>query len=294
MSAKQSDSEDQISTSSNQGKILSRNALYTSLSAYKQSDVSPETYMVENAASFRNESTALANFLHQVSYSYHRKEAGVSDAKGSRPILAKEMEAYLKTKAITLVKDVTASMTTSSSAKQKKMERKAFRPRKRPRSEDWMKMKKTPSLVSGPQDSVSVEEFLCRLTGAWVDYAKKLLNVTHPKSSPTVIHDRFVKLRSQVELIGAPVLLSECPARRHWKNRRGVYVGETKNTWKVFLQKDKAVQLVSVPKRDSVVTLLIPLESRNEDAGKGAFLPHRKAKTVQISLDGNRCADGVG
>jgi RNase P/RNase MRP subunit p29 len=232
-------------TDGNNQKTLSKNALYTPLAAYEQTQVDPSTYMTTQISTIPKslKEHSLSVFLQKVSFEYHRNRATASDPKnnGSRPLSVGDIDDRIKRRAVTLIGGgVNSSMT----SKQIKSETKS---RKRPRRE-WNDVKsslrrKHPGRTrSDNDDSI---QFLRQLNSSWNDYMAAAsilgLNSSSSSSSSSIWDDDLMAIkarfalarRAQIELVGAHVKVATCPQKKNLVGTLGVLVGETKNTWSV-------------------------------------------------------------
>lgn len=309
-------------TGGNNQKTLSKNALYTPLAAYEQTQVDPSTYMTTQISAVPKslKEHSLSVFLQKVSFEYHRNRATASDPKsnGSRPLSVGDVDDRIKRRAVTLIGGgVNSSMT----SKQIKSEKKS---RKRPRRE-WNDVESSLRRRTHPGRTMSDDDdsiqFLRQLNSSWNDYmaAASILNLNSSSSwdgDLMAIKARFaLARRAQIELVGAHVKVATCCQKKKLVGTLGVLVGESKNTWSVVRlchsredtkdpkdagktplksENDKPVrlsgkqntELVTIPKRGSSLVLMIPMVPSSSDAKEEATREnHEEEKELIVQAD---------
>lgn len=285
-------------TDSRSIKTLSRNALYSPLVAYEQTQIDPVLYMGEqlqkNTPAAIKESS-LTSFFQKVGEDYHRNRARGPDPKnnGSRPLSVTDMDDRLRQKVVTLIGGGVNSSVTSLN---KQQTNKAPKGRKRPRR-TWEQVESIVSKTknqSQSQSSMTSVQFLQQFNARWNLYMRQVLNIVDSSKTTSMldiqmIKGRMVALRKSIELTGAHVQVRTCIQKRNLVGKFGILIGESTNTWSVAMrlsgrrakrqqrrdlsEKDTAsecnetdpvrekrvTEIVSIPKRGSSLDMIIPI-----------------------------------
>lgn len=288
---------------------LSRNALYSPLVAYEQTQVDPALYMgnQKTIPSSLKES-ALSSFLQSVGEDYHRNRATGPDPKnnGSRPLSVSDMDDRLRQRVVTLV----GGGINSSMASSNRQPRSKAKVRKRYRRE-WDQVKESIS-VKSTDTSIDSLSFLQQLNGRWNVYMLEMLGLNSKftaKIEASILKSRLTAARSSMELAGAHIQIKECTQKRDLVGTFGVVVGETNNTWCIAIRSrprarrrrrkvatsgsndgdnlkpetkdssnsklsessltETATDVVTVPKRGSSLDVILPLPSQETKETKG-------------------------
>ncbi|VEU33515.1 unnamed protein product [Pseudo-nitzschia multistriata] len=166
------------------GKILSKNLLYTPLVAYQKAllieepststktEYHPSHYMLSRKSVPKSlQESSLVSLFHSVSCDYHRNRAGVNDAKnnGSRPMGLSDIEEKIRQRAIALIG---GGINSSISVSQKPPRSKKRRQRSWEEKNDVLDRF---SSSSGASKLADVVPFLERLNAAWNEYIWELL-----------------------------------------------------------------------------------------------------------------------
>lgn len=284
-------------SSDESAKTLSRNALYTPLRAYDQSQVSPTSYMstLKNLPVSLKDSS-LSSFMHYVSEDYHRNRITGTDPKnnGSRPLTASDMDDRLRQRAVTLVSGgINSSLSTLKPRAKNQVPAKHSKKRPRRAWEQVQEiiMKKTSNTPTKALHSI---EFLTSMNKRWNSYFLQILNVdigSNEIKRESKIRSSLARLWDEIEVAGAHVAIRSCKPKRHLINNFGVLIGQTRNTWSVALRRTFArqespiqkaktksdvrcsetsaqpIEIVVVPKDGSTLVLIIPISQEETDEG---------------------------
>eukprot|EP00980_Cylindrotheca_fusiformis_P024362 scaffold11809_cov128-Cylindrotheca_fusiformis.AAC.1 len=267
------------------GKLLSRNEVYSPLVAYEQTEVAPSSYMMSQTSTPKSlRESSLITFLHNVSYAYHRHTAKAADPKnnGSRPTARSDVESKIRQRAVTLI----GGSSTSSLIKNRKA-RKASRRRKR---KAWNEVEVTLKYQGCEYNSLPSRidslRYLRQLNQRWNKYISSALKLDETSVEVSNIAATFMAQRKHLELVGAHLRIATCTQRRSWRGRYGVLVGETRNTWHIATLALNSMQLVKtkiadvseptatkktvetlvVPKKGSCLILVVGTPTSTEDA----------------------------
>jgi hypothetical protein len=235
-------------------KTLSRASLYASLESYTQKD--PALYMRQQAVSATKQELALVEFFATVSESYNKTlQHKHSKNTACRPLSSREMNDRLKQRALTLVGggiNTTTNVTTKSKMDQDRTlapTSKRRRETKRILRSEW-----------GGEQVVQQQTFLMNLNRMWNEYIWQLLE-----------HDgrdfafRFSELSSQVEWVGARVVIEECHQHPTWRGRGGYLIAQTKNTWQVVELKGTTCSgILVIPKLKTCLKVSLPCNDAHE------------------------------
>lgn len=254
MSTAAKGSDNAAATAKHSSSTLSRNALYTPLVAYEQTNVvDPSTYMTtrKNVPSSLRESS-LVDFIQSV-----------SSQNTEKPLSTQHVEERIRQRALTLVGGgINSSMSTAGKRKrrqQRRHEELSNRQRKRIQAKA-----KQPLSSKTKHDDEKVFNLFLEVHQKWKTYVRKLAEVDDlltstesivlTESSQKTISSRL----AQAELVGAYIRITECRAHQAWIGKEGLIVGTTTNTWRVAImnispenkQKQRPKVLV-VPKQGS-------------------------------------------
>ena len=287
-------------TDNSMSKSLSRNALYTPLRAYEQTEVDPNTFMstLKNLPASLKESS-LFSFMQRIGEDYHRNRATGPDPKnnGSRPLTVSDMDDRLRQRAVTLVGGGVNSAMSTSNPKSSDT-----RTRKRPRRD----LKPVEAILSSAQTTnQGLMAVMFSINTSWNHYIHQVMGLgIHSSMDPIsseemkarAIKAKFVIGREDIELAGAHVRILACKQKRHLVDTYGFLVGETKNTFAVGMRStssgkkrrrkdsdpcdgegDKlgnsysgvtdSIEIVLVPKDGTCLDLIIPLSLSSIEQG---------------------------
>lgn len=276
--------------SNEDGKTLSKNALYAPLIAYDQSSIEPANYLATKSSISKSlQENSLIQFWRTVSVDYHRQSSSAKDAKngGSRPLFIPEIGDRVRQRAVTLLGGgIQSTVTTHPNSR---LERKSRKERKRRRID----AESASAFPSKQQiDFQNDIHYLRRLNASWNEYIMKVLEID------TTSDDEFTTIvrpacdMSKLDLVGSHFQIATCNQNAKLVGQSGVLVGVSKNTWKVamlrvhsarrpseekstdgrsiqsksLLQSDPStgavlhpeIQILMVPKRGSSLMLMIP------------------------------------
>jgi hypothetical protein len=273
--------------SNEDGKTLSKNALYAPLIAYDQSNIEPANYLATKSSIPKSlQENYLIQFWRTASVDYHRQSSSAKDAKngGSRPLFIPEIDDRVRQRAVTLLGGgIQSTVTTHPNSHRERKSRKE-RTRRRINAESAFPSKQGIDF----QDNL---RYLRRLNASWNEYIMKVLEID------TTSDDEFTTIAppacdmSKLDLVGSHVRVRTCTQDAKLVGQSGVLVCVSKNTWKVAilrahfaphpsaekstdgrsirsksLQNDPSIgavlrpelQISMVPKRGSSLMLMIP------------------------------------
>lgn len=288
--------------SNEDGKTLSKNALYAPLIAYDQSNVEPANYLATKSSIPKSlQENSLIQFWRTASVDYHRQSSSAKDAKngGSRPLFIPEIDDRVRQRAVTLLGGGIQSTVTTHPISHP--ERKSRKDRKRRRINSKSACPSKPGIDF--QDDLN---YLRRLNAAWNEYIMNVLEIDSTSIDEFTTIARPACDTSKLELVGSHFQIVTCTQDAKLEGQLGVLLGVSKNTWKVAilpahfarhpseekstnnrsirskrsLQGDPSIgavlipeiQILMVPKRGSSLMLMIPAEnsrSRNSNANIG-------------------------
>jgi hypothetical protein len=276
--------------SNEDGKTLSKNALYTPLNAYDQTAVEPSNYMASQSAipKYLQESS-LVEFLRSVSVAYHRTYVSVKAAKngGSRPLSLFDVNDRIRQRAVSLLGGGIHAAVKPNNSQAPRQGQTSSRRQRRKRG----RANNANVDISQKKQKLSSNEqihFLRGLNTKWNEYISNVLELEENTSSEVIL-GRAASVMGQVDLVGAHLRIVKCTQKHRLEGKTGVLVDISKNTWKVAVLKsvkgsithsnDKntnnlseeptskegtsesirnEMQLLVIPKRGSSLVLLIP------------------------------------
>ena len=288
--------------STEDGKTLSKNALYAPLIAYDQSNVEPANYLATKSSIPKSlQENSLIQLWRTASVDYHRQSSSAKDAKngGSRPLFIPEIDDRVRQRAVTLLGGgIQSTVTTHRNSHPERKSRKE-RIRRRINSKSAFPSKQGIDL----QDNLN---YLRRLNASWNEYIMKVLEIDSTSYDEFTTIARPACDMSKLDLVGSHFQIATCTQAAKLVGQSGVLLGVSKNTWKVailrphvacrpseeksadgrsirsksILQSDPSIgavlhpeiQILMVPKRGSSLMLMIPAEnsrSRNSNVNVG-------------------------
>jgi hypothetical protein len=156
------------------------------------------------------------------------------------------------------------------------------------------------------QVKISVE-FLTKLHIMWTHYMLKLLkdkgcdplleNEANDATTTTLSKASriIMECATTIEWVGARVRIVECKACPNWKDRQGVLVASTTNTWivshQIYNKSNTPTRLLqmTVPKRGSSLSIIFRVPQNQDDTTTTSVPWHAEidSTTLQIHLRGN-------
>jgi hypothetical protein len=289
--------------SNEDGKTLSKNALYAPLIAYDQSNIEPANYLATKSSIPKSlQENSLIQFWRIASVDYHRQSSSAKDAKngGSRALFIPEIDDRVRQRAVTLLGQSTVTTHPNSPR-----ERKSRKERKRRRIN-------AASAFASKQgiDFQADLHYLRRLNASWNEYIMLVLEIDTTSDDEFTTIARPVCDMSKLDLVGSHLQVATCTQIAKLVGQAGVLVGVAKNIWKIAILRARfarrpseekstngrsdpsigtvlhpEIQILMVPKRGSSLMLMIPAgNSRSKNCNANIELRNQLIAKPDLTL----------